>query len=136
MSVTTATAASLTSSATVGPQTNIVLPQTNAPPAPPTTKRGWATLVAWLLEIIHSNLQRLRPKKGIITAKAVFAATGTIIGTFLAGLALWPSFVGVDAARKANLLAQWTARKDFYEFCESVSSLPPMRPEDMNVADF
>lgn len=109
------------SSSPAGAQpTSVELP-TNTDPSAPVQTQIWAALLAGPVGCLHSrHLQRLQPKKGTITAKTVFAVTGTAVGTFLAGLALWPSFVGVDAAQKANLLAQWTARKEFYEFCESV----------------
>lgn len=36
-------------------------------------------------------------------------------------LTLWPTFAGSAEAEKATELAKWTARKDFIEFCQSVS---------------
>jgi hypothetical protein len=35
---------------------------------------------------------------------------------------LWPTFTGSADTTKATELAKWTARKDFIEFCQSVSA--------------
>nr|CEG03288.1 unnamed protein product [Fusarium pseudograminearum CS5834] len=34
-------------------------------------------------------------------------------------LALWPAFAGASDGKRANILTQWTARKDYFEFCET-----------------
>ena len=69
-----------------------------------------------LIFVLSSRLQWLWSKRGTTAAKII----GTV--TFMVTcLALWPTFAGTDIAKKANVLAQWTADKDFYEFCESVS---------------
>lgn len=112
------------SSTSAGAQSISTEPPTNRPPNSTFRKQRRGAVLARLVDNLHLSSQKTRPRpeKGAITitAKTVLAAIGTIVGTLLAGLALWPSFVGVDVARKANLLAQWTARKDFYEFCEEV----------------
>ena len=45
-------------------------------------------------------------------------AIATLIVTVLA---LWPSILSWRDTHTATLLAEWTARKDFLEFCSSVS---------------
>lgn len=40
----------------------------------------------------------------------------------IAILTLWPTFAGSADAKKSTELAKWTARKDFIEFCQSVSA--------------
>lgn len=35
---------------------------------------------------------------------------------------LWPTFNGTADAKKATELAKWTAKRDFIEFCQSVSA--------------
>lgn len=39
----------------------------------------------------------------------------------IAILTLWPTFTSTADAKTATELAKWTARKDFIEFCQSVS---------------
>ncbi|KAI3324248.1 hypothetical protein HD806DRAFT_63457 [Xylariaceae sp. AK1471] len=53
-----------------------------------------------------------------LVGKAV-AVIVTVIGLVLTGLALRPAFASTTYADVATALAQWTARKDFIEFCES-----------------
>lgn len=40
----------------------------------------------------------------------------------IAIVTLWPTFTGSADTKKATELAKWTARKDFIEFCQSVSA--------------
>ncbi|KAM7186190.1 hypothetical protein V8F33_011956 [Rhypophila sp. PSN 637] len=61
-----------------------------------------------------SHLCRLTEGNGTSLTR-LFAAAG--FG--LACLGLWPTITAMRDARKAQLLAEWTAKKDFLEFCES-----------------
>ncbi|KAI1491784.1 hypothetical protein F5X96DRAFT_449454 [Biscogniauxia mediterranea] len=46
----------------------------------------------------------------------------TLLACFIAIFALWPAFVSASDGRKSRELGAWTAKKDFMERCESVSS--------------
>ena len=43
-----------------------------------------------------------------------------VISLIIAALALWPTFSGAGDSRRALDLAEWTAKKDYFEFCELV----------------
>jgi hypothetical protein len=47
--------------------------------------------------------------------------TIVLLSLVIAGVALWPAIAGAKDGKEATLLAQWTAKKDFFELCESVS---------------
>ncbi|KAK4206743.1 hypothetical protein QBC37DRAFT_116412 [Rhypophila decipiens] len=42
-----------------------------------------------------------------------------VLSFVVTAIALWPTFSGAAESKRANLLAEWTARKDYFEFCES-----------------
>jgi len=44
----------------------------------------------------------------------------TILALVISSVSLWPSVSSANDAKRATLLAQWEAEKDFLEFCESV----------------
>lgn len=56
----------------------------------------------------------------------VFALGGFLI----ACIALWSTIRAMEDGRKAVSLAEWTARKDFFEYCHSASHLAD--PEGMS----
>jgi hypothetical protein len=43
-----------------------------------------------------------------------------IAGFIIACVALWPSLSAMNDSRRALVLAEWTAWKDFLEFCQAV----------------
>lgn len=57
---------------------------------------------------------QLRAKSGLL-GKAV-----VLVSFIVTAVALWPTFSGAVDSRRSKLLAEWTAKKDFFEFCESV----------------
>jgi hypothetical protein len=59
-----------------------------------------------------------------------FLKPGMLLSVFalvLSAIALWPALVSIHESRRATELAKWTAWKDFYEFCETVSLDPSTR---------
>jgi len=53
--------------------------------------------------------------------KSEFLGKVIVLVSFLVtALALWPTFSGAGDSRRSTLLAEWTAKKDFFELCESV----------------
>jgi hypothetical protein len=56
-------------------------------------------------------------KRGGIVVKAA-----GIVGLVVACVTLWPTFSAMQDTRRALLLAEWTARKEFLEFCEAVGT--------------
>ena len=52
----------------------------------------------------------------------ILKVAATILGLLFAALAIWPSYASANDGRKAELIAEWTARKDFIEACEAVST--------------
>lgn len=88
-------------------------------------RQGLATSVNRLTDSLHATWTTfIRPQ-----AAALWAQPGSLLFSFttisslgLAGLALWPAITGATDTREARLLAEWTALKDFYELCESVSA--------------
>ncbi|RYP77341.1 hypothetical protein DL771_001136 [Monosporascus sp. 5C6A] len=60
-----------------------------------------------------------KERKSEVMTKAL-----AIIGIIAACFALWPTFSSAKDGRKATLIAEWTAKKDFLEFCRS--SLAPL----------
>lgn len=71
---------------------------------------------SWILPVL-AGMEWLWMRKGTAAGKSAIVVT-LLIGC----LTLWTAFTGDDSAVKANTLARWTANKDFYEFCESVST--------------
>jgi len=49
----------------------------------------------------------------------------TVLALVIASISLWPSISSTTDGKRATLLAEWEAEKDFLEFCESVRTLPP-----------
>ncbi|KAM7187376.1 hypothetical protein V8F33_011274 [Rhypophila sp. PSN 637] len=43
-----------------------------------------------------------------------------VFSIIITAVAVWPTFAGAAASKRSNVLAEWTARKDYFEFCESV----------------
>ncbi|KAK8115357.1 hypothetical protein PG999_007426 [Apiospora kogelbergensis] len=46
----------------------------------------------------------------------------TFLAFLIAAVAVWPSISSASDGHKAELIAEWTARKDFMESCEAVSA--------------
>jgi hypothetical protein len=65
---------------------------------------------------VSLRLNELWSRKCDLVTKLIVLLTFII-----AALALWPTFSALREGRKATTLAQWTAKKDYFEFCESVS---------------
>jgi hypothetical protein len=75
----------------------------------------WA--VACGAEVCANPVEALRRgRKPILTV--AFAAAGFVV----ACVALWSTVRATSDGRKAEMLAEWTAKKDFIEFCWTVSS--------------
>jgi hypothetical protein len=64
----------------------------------------------------------VQPKIHAIWARSrrLLSATIAILTFIIACVTLWPTISGANDSKAATLLAQWTAQKDYYEFCESV----------------
>src|SRR5207247_406682 len=56
-------------------------------------------------------------------------------GFVLACVALWSTMNATSDGRKAEILAEWTAKKDFMEFCQTVSGIIIIRPS-LHKADY
>lgn len=53
------------------------------------------------------------------------ASAGAVLGLagfVIACIALWSTITSMNSGYKAQALAEWTARKDFIEFCQTVST--------------
>ncbi|KAK7952787.1 uncharacterized protein PG986_008515 [Apiospora aurea] len=60
---------------------------------------------------------------GVCTAKAELAMKmATILALVITSISMWPSIWAASDGHKAELLAEWTARKGFIQTCEAVSS--------------
>ncbi|RYP48351.1 hypothetical protein DL769_011210 [Monosporascus sp. CRB-8-3] len=59
---------------------------------------------------------KLKERRSEVMTKAL-----AIIGIIVACFALWPTFSSAKDGRKATLIAEWTAKKDFLEFCQSIN---------------
>ncbi|KAK8115356.1 hypothetical protein PG999_007425 [Apiospora kogelbergensis] len=46
----------------------------------------------------------------------------TILGLLFAALTIWPGYSSANDGHKAELIAEWTARKDFIEACETLAT--------------
>lgn len=57
-------------------------------------------------------------REGWKTTIATLVGTG---GFAIACVALWSTITAANDGRKAEILAEWTAKKDFLEFCQAVS---------------
>lgn len=69
------------------------------------------------LTIYVDNIIKLFTK--IKSQSGLLGKVVVIVSLMVAALALWPTFSGTAEGRRATLLAEWTAKKDFFEFCES-----------------
>lgn len=67
--------------------------------------------------VLYPKLQALWARPG-----QLFSVTLAILTFTIACLALWPTISGAKDSKTATLLAEWTAKKEYYEFCESVST--------------
>jgi len=54
--------------------------------------------------------------------KTIIATFVGIGGFAIACVALWSTITATNDGRKAEILAEWTAKKDFLEFCQAVSN--------------
>jgi hypothetical protein len=73
-----------------------------------------STFFTWALDTYASAQTQLTKRAGVI-AKLV-----GIGGFAIACVALWSTLSAMNDGRRALALAEWTARKDFLEFCQSV----------------
>jgi len=53
--------------------------------------------------------------------KSIIARLVATAGFVIACVALWSTISATSDGRKAEILAEWTAKKDFLEFCHEVS---------------
>ncbi|KAK3392810.1 hypothetical protein B0H63DRAFT_2097 [Podospora didyma] len=67
------------------------------------------------VEALRTTVERLK------TAwRRIVAAVGTTAGLIVACVALWATISAPRDGHKSEVLAEWTARKEFLEFCKSV----------------
>lgn len=65
----------------------------------------------------------LTGRDGRQTKKIPWVNITTVVACALTIITVWPTHQSaIDGARSLSL-AQWTAAKDFYEFCETVSDI-------------
>ncbi|KAK8019071.1 hypothetical protein PG990_004209 [Apiospora arundinis] len=69
-------------------------------------------------------LCRLCNRKGELVLKAA-----TLLALLITGISMWPSMLAASDGHKSELLAEWTARKDFIENCEAPNIGPVQVPE-------
>ncbi|RYP23569.1 hypothetical protein DL765_001083 [Monosporascus sp. GIB2] len=65
---------------------------------------------------ILGGFNKLKERKSEVMTKTL-----AIIAIIVACFALWPTFSSAKDGRKATLIAEWTAKKDFLEFCQSIN---------------
>lgn len=78
------------------------------------------SLTATLLQVLLGNGNNDRSSR-----KTWKPSMSTILGTggfVVACVTLWYTISATSDGRKSKILAEWTAKKDFLEFCQSVSS--------------
>ncbi|KAK8126839.1 uncharacterized protein PG998_002598 [Apiospora kogelbergensis] len=49
----------------------------------------------------------------------IILGTATVLALFITAISMWPTISAATDGRKAELIAEWTARKDFFETCET-----------------
>ena len=76
----------------------------------------------------RSNRSALSPGTETPLMKRILTHNGALIFKVIGiasfvftAIALWPAVASFKEARKATLLAEWTSKKDFLDYCEEVS---------------
>lgn len=104
-----------------------IIAQSQEEPVPATSRdTSRIASISLLLSQLNANTWVKTLCKAVSSLKNMKAGfwSHVILATplLVAILTLWPTFAGSADAQKATELAKWTARKDFIEFCQSVSS--------------
>ncbi|KAK8019139.1 hypothetical protein PG990_004277 [Apiospora arundinis] len=66
---------------------------------------------------LRKTLGKFLSDKGDVLLKLI-----TVLAFLVTAIAMWPSISSANDGHRAELIAEWTARKDFIESCQAVST--------------